>query len=82
MPFDTFNGLTAGAFAEHRVHYEAVAPVFYRGVLAAGMVPTVPLPPPAPRNDLLQIKWRKRPKRRVAHASASRSWQAWRTAPR
>lgn len=33
MPFESFDGLTAGAFSDHRAQYEAIAPVFYRLVV-------------------------------------------------
>ncbi|MFY9511447.1 MAG: hypothetical protein WAQ05_10805, partial [Rubrivivax sp.] len=58
MPFATFDALTAGAWTEHRTRYEAVAPVFYRYVARAGLVPAQRLPDTQTDNAFLQIKLR------------------------
>lgn len=56
MPFEAFDQLTVGAFADHRAAYEAVAPVFYRLVVSPARSPLQPVPPGQPPGRRLQLK--------------------------
>lgn len=56
MPFDTFDRLTVGAFADHRAAYEAQSPVFYRLVVRPVLPNVVPVPDGQASGDRLQLK--------------------------
>ena len=56
MPFETFDGLTAGAFSDHRVQYEAIAPVFYRLVVRPRLPNLVRSDPSQAGSVNLQLK--------------------------
>jgi hypothetical protein len=56
MPFETFDGLTAGAFSDHQAQYEAIAPVFYRLVVRPQLPNLVRIDPSQTKKAHLQMK--------------------------
>lgn len=56
MPFEGFDELTAGAFADHRKAYEAMAPVFLRIVVRARLPNVVALRDAQAHRSSLQLK--------------------------
>lgn len=56
MPFETFDQLTVGAFADHQAAYDAVAPVFYRLVVRPALPNLLPVPAAQAQGRRLQLK--------------------------